>query len=223
MMIIITTKNARNTGIIRIPSFEDNIPKRGGIKVDPKYALAIWTPIIAWEFSAPKLSGVEWIMDGYTGAHPSPIITQPARENTSGRKKAPMSRIPTAETAVPSRIIPRSLSLSEINPETKRPIVIPMQNRDAKAAARSFVTPLVPIRKEAIQCMQVASAAQYPKNPASSSGTPGILRDFTSPRGFLLSSCEAGLFTFQSGSPMQRIRAMISWSPATMRYPACQL
>ena len=35
--------------------------------------------MMAWEFFAPKLEGVEWMMLGYTGAQPRPRITSPAR------------------------------------------------------------------------------------------------------------------------------------------------
>ena len=45
----------------------DSIPNSGGMKVLPTYALAICIPMTAWEFSLPKLSGVEWIIAGYIG------------------------------------------------------------------------------------------------------------------------------------------------------------
>ena len=64
MSIIITIKKPINAGIIHIPKADARTPKRGGMNVEPRYALAIWTPIMAWEFSAPKFTGVEWIIAG---------------------------------------------------------------------------------------------------------------------------------------------------------------
>ena len=64
MQIIITPKHATYTGISHRPSFALRKPKRGGAKVEPMYALAICTPMMAWEFSGPKLSGVAWMMLG---------------------------------------------------------------------------------------------------------------------------------------------------------------
>ena len=73
-------KKAIYTGIIFRLIWFARSPKRGGIKVEPTYALAIWIPIMPWEFSAPKLFGVEWIMQGYTGAQPRPMTTKPISE-----------------------------------------------------------------------------------------------------------------------------------------------
>ena len=47
-----------------MPSQPERAPNSGGISVIPRYALAIWMPITAWEFSRPKLAGVEWMMAG---------------------------------------------------------------------------------------------------------------------------------------------------------------
>ena len=46
------------------PTHDDKAPNSGGIKVDPKYAAAIWMPIMAWECWRPKFAGVEWIIAG---------------------------------------------------------------------------------------------------------------------------------------------------------------
>ena len=54
-------------------------PNNGGINVEPVYAPAICTPIIAREFSSPKFEGVECIIDGYTVAQPSPSTTSPIK------------------------------------------------------------------------------------------------------------------------------------------------
>jgi len=59
MLIIRATKNARKKGSIKKLVWFAKNPNRGGIKVEPMYALAIWIPIIAPEFSAPKFAGVE--------------------------------------------------------------------------------------------------------------------------------------------------------------------
>ena len=50
--------------MIAKPAELPNSPNSGGIKVEPTYALAICIPIIAPEFSAPKLVGVECIIHG---------------------------------------------------------------------------------------------------------------------------------------------------------------
>ena len=47
-----------------MPAIDAIHPKTGGINVDPAYALAICIPMIACEFSRPKLDGVAWITDG---------------------------------------------------------------------------------------------------------------------------------------------------------------
>ena len=47
-----------------MPKMLEITPKKGGINVDPTYALAISTPIIACEFSMPNLCGVECIRQG---------------------------------------------------------------------------------------------------------------------------------------------------------------
>ena len=59
----------------------DIIPNKAGIIITPIYANAICIPIIACEFSFPKLSGVACITDGYIGAHPNPTKPRPIREN----------------------------------------------------------------------------------------------------------------------------------------------
>jgi len=51
-------------GKITIPVKRVKKPRSGGMNVEPVYAPAICTPIIAREFSSPKLNGVECIMDG---------------------------------------------------------------------------------------------------------------------------------------------------------------
>ena len=61
-----------------------------------------------------------------------------------------------------------SPSRLETNPERNLPAVMPMKNRDAKAAARSGVTPRVAIRYDAVHSMQVLSKAQYPQKPKRS-------------------------------------------------------
>ena len=57
-------KKAIYTGIIFRLIWFARSPKRGGIKVEPTYALAIWTPMIACDRSAPKWLGVAWMMLG---------------------------------------------------------------------------------------------------------------------------------------------------------------
>ena len=64
IVIISVKKNARKNGITSKPSALPRSPNSGGMNVEPTYALAIWIPIIAPEFSAPKFDGVEWIMHG---------------------------------------------------------------------------------------------------------------------------------------------------------------
>lgn len=57
--IIRTANAARKAGIIQKPIKLPKRPNSGGRNVEPTYALAICIPIIAPEFSAPKLYGVE--------------------------------------------------------------------------------------------------------------------------------------------------------------------
>ena len=52
-------KLIRKNGYRYIPNLEAIRPKSGGMKVLPRYALAIWIPTTDCEFSRPKLSGVE--------------------------------------------------------------------------------------------------------------------------------------------------------------------
>lgn len=59
MLIINITKTRRYTGNTLKPIRLPRTPNSGGIKVVPTYALAIWMPMIAPEFSEPKLYGVE--------------------------------------------------------------------------------------------------------------------------------------------------------------------
>ena len=53
------TKKIKYIGIILNPILFPNSPNSDGIKVEPAYAPAICMPIIAPEFSVPKLKGVE--------------------------------------------------------------------------------------------------------------------------------------------------------------------
>ena len=53
-------------------------------------------------------------------------------------------KTPDNAITVPSRIILLSPSLSEIKPAKNLPTVMPIKNKEANAAALSFVTPLVP-------------------------------------------------------------------------------
>ena len=137
-------KKAIYTGIIFRLIWFARSPKRGGIKVEPTYALAIWIPIMPWEFSAPKLFGVEWIMQGYTGAQPRPMTTKPISETML--TGIAISAAPTSAREVPSLIILLSPSLSEIKPERNLPAVMPIKKSEPNAAASSFETPLAPSR-----------------------------------------------------------------------------
>ena len=79
-------------------------------------------PMIAWERSSPKLSGVSWSRAGYTGAHPTPTITSPTPVITWPRGSVKRTM---PATAWPSRTIFLSLSFIVINPQTNRPAVMP--------------------------------------------------------------------------------------------------
>ena len=57
-------KMMRYIGMMEKPSLPPKSPKSGGMKVEPTYALAIWMPMMALEFSAPKVPGVAWMMQG---------------------------------------------------------------------------------------------------------------------------------------------------------------
>ena len=96
------------------------------------------------EFSVPKLSGVECIIQGYTGAHPRPMMINPVSDVSLNG----MSSISTQNRAIPVqiRIIRLSPSLSEINPDKNLPAVIPMKKSEPNAAASSLEAPLVPSR-----------------------------------------------------------------------------
>ena len=61
---ITTTNMPRYRGIRDIVTKFAIMPNIEGITIDPRYADAIWIPIMAWELSSPKWSGVEWMMQG---------------------------------------------------------------------------------------------------------------------------------------------------------------
>ena len=98
------------------------------------YAKAICTPIIACEFSAPNTAGVECIMPGYTGAHPSPTATNPAAVNANP-KGIEMSATPQASIIYPARISVLSENLMVIKPFNALPKVMPIKNMLANIAA----------------------------------------------------------------------------------------
>ena len=100
-------------------------PKSGGIQVLPTYALAICIPMIAWEFSFPKLAGVEWIMEGYTGPEPIPATMRPASGVMIVFVGSAISITPVNIVTTPILIIVLSPNLSVIKPHTRRPKVIP--------------------------------------------------------------------------------------------------
>ena len=101
------------------------IPNSGGIKSEPVYAEAICTPIIDCDFSLPKRVGVEWIMQGYTGAHPKPIIIKPAKANGFASGKT-IKTMPIAIIESPILIRVLSLNFIDKNPFIERPTVIPI-------------------------------------------------------------------------------------------------
>ena len=103
----------------------DSIPNSGGMKVLPTYALAICIPMTAWEFSLPKLSGVEWIIAGYIGAQPNPVTISPIFAGSDVSAGSMMPMIPTASVIIPIRIIRLSPMRSETKPQRNRPPVIP--------------------------------------------------------------------------------------------------
>lgn len=102
-----------------------NNPNNGGTRVVPIYAHAIWTPMIACDFSGPKFSGVSCKRDGYIGAHPTPIINIPGIETKVGSgsiiNKQPRTTIPC-----PIRTMILSPALFAKNPHTNLPNVIPI-------------------------------------------------------------------------------------------------
>ena len=74
----------------------------------------------------PKLNGVEWIIDGYIGAQPRPIVISPAKAIAEPGIGINNITIPATIITIPSLIIFLSPNLSAINPHRKRPNVIPM-------------------------------------------------------------------------------------------------
>lgn len=125
IVIIKAAKIIRYTGRMLKPSSLPSSPNSGGTNVEPIYAAAICIPITEPEFSAPKLAGVEWIMQGYMGAQPRPVTIKPVNERAEG--PGMNSRIiPQARTIVPAIIIRLSPTLSEINPLKNLPAVIPI-------------------------------------------------------------------------------------------------
>ena len=71
------------------------------------------------------------------GAHPSPIVTSPARGSTSPGAGSTRAATPQARITVPSTIIFQSPSLFIKKPPKNRPAVMPMKNSEANWAARS--------------------------------------------------------------------------------------
>ena len=58
MDAIITNKIDKYIGNSAMSMWFANTPNNGGIRQNPKYAQAIWIPIIACDFSLPNNSGV---------------------------------------------------------------------------------------------------------------------------------------------------------------------
>ena len=82
-------------------------------------------PMIDCEFSFPKLAGVEWIMDGYIGAQPTPVTTSPARAEISVLRGRSIMATPAAAAHTPILMSLLSPAFSDIKPQAKRPMVIP--------------------------------------------------------------------------------------------------
>ena len=51
-------------------------------------------PITAWEFSFPKVLGVEWIIEGYIGPHPIPNKNSPSKQQYLLLKGIKINNIP---------------------------------------------------------------------------------------------------------------------------------
>ena len=54
-------------------------------------------PITAWEFSFPKVLGVEWIIEGYIGPHPIPNKNSPSKQKYLLLKGIKINNIPKNE------------------------------------------------------------------------------------------------------------------------------
>ena len=85
------------------------------------------------------------VIQGYTGAHPSPTKARPAKAKTAGPGTS-IHRIPTATSPCPKRIIWVSLNFIVANPEMPRPKVMPKKKMLAKLAALSAEKPLWSIK-----------------------------------------------------------------------------
>lgn len=77
MTIIRSTNIVKYMGYNLISKCSCKNPNKGGMRVVPRYAEAICTPIMECETSLPKLVGVECIKLGYIGAQPKPMRIRP--------------------------------------------------------------------------------------------------------------------------------------------------